>query len=188
MEEPQLPPRKLMRRREGEGHVRFLTISCYRNLNLFASPATRDGYAEHLKTTLEHDDSRDIRCVAWVVMPNHVHLLLQPPHDVTQTETLRRLNGSFSRLALARWRNLGVPGREVLDRITDSKRNLRFWQHGGGHDHNVRNDKARHEIIRYIHENPVRRELCDLPTEWKWSSACWYEGEPSIGPAIRPPA
>jgi putative transposase len=177
-----------MRRWEGEGHVRFLTISCYRRLNLFASPAVRDAYADHLKATLEHEQSRDIRCVAWVVMPNHVHLLLQPPHDVTLTETLRRLNGGFSRLVLARCRSLGHAGRRVLDRIADAKGNPRFWQHGGGHDHNVCNDEALHEIIRYIHENPVRRAMCDLPTQWRWSSARWYEGEPSIGPTIRYPA
>jgi hypothetical protein len=45
-----------------------------------------------------------------------------------------------------------------------------------------------HEIIRYLHENPVRRKLCDLPTQWQWSSARWYEREPNIGPEIRHPA
>ena len=28
--------------------------------------------------------------------------------------------------------------------------------------------------IRYIHMNPVRRELVRRPTEWAWSSARWY--------------
>ena len=36
-----------------------------------------------------------------------------------------------------------------------------------------------HPAIDYIHENPVRRNMCRRAIDWKWSSAVWYQGEPS---------
>ena len=52
-----------------------------------------------------------------------------------------------------------------------------FWQPGGGYDRNVNKKATAAKMIRYIHENPVRRGLVDSPTEWKWSSAAWYAGD-----------
>jgi putative transposase len=31
--------------------------------------------------------------------------------------------------------------------------------------------------IEYIHQNPVKRRLCQLPAQWRWSSARWYNSD-----------
>lgn len=49
---------------------------------------------------------------------------------------------------------------------------------GGGFDRNVRDADEPERTIRSIHENPVTRGLVARPTDWKWSSARWYAGEP----------
>jgi putative transposase len=50
----------------------------------------------------------------------------------------------------------------------------RFWQPGGGYDRNVVEIAAVHQIIEYIHANPVRRGLVACAEDWEWSSARWY--------------
>ena len=47
---------------------------------------------------------------------------------------------------------------------------FRYWQEGGGYDRNPRSVKALEAAIAYIHENPVRRQLRERSTDWRWSS------------------
>ena len=120
-------------------------------------------------------------------MPNHVHLLLLPSPGIELADTLRKLNGGFSHRALQRWRDLDDAGAKVLSRITDARGRPRFWQHGGGYDHNVREYRSLSHILDYLHNNPVRRELCAAPDDWRWSSARWYARLDYTGPRINPP-
>ena len=66
-----------------------------------------------------------------------------------------------------------------LDHLTvqyPSRRVFRFWQPGGGFDHNIFREKTVPAVINYIHENPVRRGLVNRPTDWVWSSARFWNG------------
>jgi putative transposase len=66
-----------------------------------------------------------------------------------------------------------------LPRITvrEGRRSRRrFWQPGGGYDRNVIDPPTAHQMIEYIHANPVRRGLVAVAEEWEWSSARWYAG------------
>jgi putative transposase len=63
---------------------------------------------------------------------------------------------------------------------------FRFWQTGGGFDHNIFNEHPLHEVIRYIHQNPVRRGLVDEALEWKWSSARFWEGNSDVALKMDP--
>ena len=89
---------------------------------------------------------------AWVIMPNHVHLLLQPLQE--PPVTLRWLKGSTAREAN---RILGRTGRP-------------FWQ-DETFDHWVRKEGERQKILRYIEWNPVTAELARSIETWPWSSA-----------------
>jgi len=67
--------RKRLKRIEHPNHIRFLTFSCYQRLPLFGNDAIKDAFVVHL------DSSRaraGFRIHAWVVMPEHVHLLIWP--------------------------------------------------------------------------------------------------------------
>lgn len=116
---------------------------------------------------------------AWVVMPEHVHVLVMPPGpQIAAGAILKSIKAPAARVAIARWRELRAP---VLDKITGADVTVRLWQRGGGHDRNVRDRDEFDSIIRYIHENPVRRGLVNRPEDWVWSSAAWYAGDRDHG-------
>jgi REP element-mobilizing transposase RayT len=96
---------------------------------------------------------------SWVIMPNHVHLLLTPEVSVS------RLLGSF-KTTTAKRANL------LLGRTGQP-----FWQ-DESYDHLVRNRDEFGRIQRYIENNPVMAGLAAMPEEYVWSSA---------GRPVRPP-
>ena len=66
-----------------------------------------------------------------------------------------------------------------LNRLTvryPSRTVFRFWQPGGGFDHNIFKERTVAAVIEYIHANPVRRGLVKEPTDWEWSSARFWDG------------
>jgi len=120
---------------------------------------------------------------AWVIMPEHFHLLLRTRHeDVAVPAILRRLKSGFAQRAISRWRELDA---QILPRITDAQGRTRFWQQGGGYDRNIYSEEEMIEKINYIHNNPIKRGLVENPEDWVWSSARWHEqGMTYTGPAI----
>jgi putative transposase len=113
------------------------------------------------------------RLYAWVLMPEHFHLLMRPrSSDQRAAEILRGIKAGFAKIVIRRWRELDAP---ILKRITDSAGRTRFWQTGGGYDRNLFSEQEVIEKIAYIHRNPVRRGLSVSPCEWRWSSAGWYK-------------
>jgi putative transposase len=113
---------------------------------------------------------------AWVIMPEHVHLLLRPGRDRGESSIercLRLMKLSVSCLVLPRWKKQNAP---ILDRIRLADGSLRFWQKGGGFDRNVRDEGELSRTIKYIHLNPVERGLVEKPEDWKWSSVRWWSG------------
>jgi REP element-mobilizing transposase RayT len=90
----------------------------------------------------------------WVVMPNHVHVILWPMPNFTLSEILKSRKRHTARQANL---ILGTTG-EI------------FWQ-PESYDHWIRNDEEKTRIRRYIRMNPVKAGLCKAPEDWKWSSA-----------------
>jgi REP element-mobilizing transposase RayT len=89
---------------------------------------------------------------AWVVMPNHVHVLLRP--NISMPVITRWLKGSTARQA-----NL------ILGRTGES-----FWQ-DESFDHRVRDEVELDRIVRYVEHNPVSASFAKDPRDWAWSSA-----------------
>ena len=105
---------------------------------------------------MRFDGSR-YRLLAWCVMPNHVHVLIEP------VETLPKIVQSWKSYT-GRWAlahnaelGLGVPGG-------------RFWMRDYW-DRYIRDQRHLDAVVAYIHRNPVIAGLCDRPEEWMWSSA-----------------
>ena len=165
-----LPIRKRMRRREVPGVVRYVTFSCQRRLPLLGKPAIRDLFVERLLAA-RHEHGFEL--FAWVIMPEHVHLLMRPRDDARLDAALRSLKTAVAKRVIARWRELRAP---VLERIRTDQGTLRFWQKGGGFDRNVRDLGEFRREVRYVHQNPVKRGLVVKPEEWKWSSVRWWMG------------
>jgi putative transposase len=92
------------------------------------------------------------RAHAWVVMPNHVHLLLQPLAPLAAIT--RAVKGSTARQAN---RLLGRTGEY-------------FWQ-DESFDHWIRNEEEFAKVKKYISRNPVAAGLVNEESKWPWSSA-----------------
>ncbi|MDY7109510.1 MAG: transposase [Planctomycetota bacterium] len=164
--------RKRLHRIEAPGHARYLTCSCYHRLALLGNPAIRDAFADQIECV--HARSA-FRLLAWVVMPEHFHLLLLIPNlpEWTVPKILQAVKRPFAQRVIARWRGLAAP---ILDRLRDASGVTHFWQRGGGYDRNIVSDEELYQKIEYLHANPVQRGLIDRPLDWAWSSARWYEG------------
>ena len=110
-----------MKRIEGHRHARFLTFSCYKRMNLFGTAALRDVFTDCLSTAR---DRHAFSLFAWVVMPNHVHLLVMPK-DAEQTvaTVLRAIKQPVAQRVIRRWRELDAP---ILSDLVDSKGVTRF--------------------------------------------------------------
>ena len=89
---------------------------------------------------------------AWVVMPNHVHMLILP--HVPLPQITHWIKGRTAREANLLLERTGEP----------------FWQHESW-DHWVRNEREFQRIVAYIEENPVSAGLAGTPEGWPWSSA-----------------
>ena len=170
--------RRTLHRHEVTGTARFLTFCCHRRLRLFDNPRVRDRFVEHLAATAA---SRAANVMAWVVMPEHVHLVIFSDEPaLTMTRFTHALKRQFAVEVLYRWKSLNAP---ILPSLTKGD-GYRFWQTGGGYDRNVIGRELL-EKIRYIHANPVRRGLVASPVDYRWSSAPAYTGHPHAGPPIR---
>jgi putative transposase len=120
----------------------------------------------------------DLSLWAYVIMPEHVHLVVSPRQTNYEVRLIRTaLKLPVQRRALAFLRR-GAPA--FLDRLRDQQPNgevhFRFWQRGGGYDRNVTDPKTLRNMIEYIHQNPVRRGIVERAVDWTWSSAQWYDG------------
>jgi putative transposase len=90
-------------------------------------------------------------------MPEHVHLLVSEPELGILAEAIHYLKLSFSKRLIGN--GCFPPGS--------------FWQKRY-YDRNIRNEHEFLEKLRYIHLNPVKRDLVREPGEWKWSSFRHY--------------
>lgn len=100
---------------------------------------------------------------------------------------LASLKRDVSRAAKAHLQDNGQ--RAWLNKLTvrsPSRTVFRFWQPGGGFDHNVFREHTLPVILAYIHENPVRRGLVDHPLDWEWSSARFWEGHRDVPLLMNP--
>ena len=92
---------------------------------------------------------------AYVVMANHIHVLLKPKnHDTSISTITKNVKGYSSREA-----------NRLLERTGQ-----RFWQ-DESFDHWSRNPSEFARIVKYIENNPVKAGLVNEPEQWEWSSA-----------------
>ncbi|HUU45051.1 MAG TPA: hypothetical protein VM118_04895 [Acidobacteriota bacterium] len=151
------------------GHAHFLTFSCWQRQPFLLD---HEACLIFLQSLAEARARERFTVWAYVLMPEHVHLLIRPLSEIYQMATiLRRIKEPVSWHVLAAWRR-DHPGR--LAAATDTTAapvGHRFWQPGGGFDRNLYSPDIIRHTIAYIEGNPVRRRLVSSPLEWEWSSA-----------------
>lgn len=147
-----------LRRIYGAGDLHFVTFSCYRRLPLLARAGRRDLF---LKTLEQTRKKYEMGVIGFVVMPEHVHLLLSEPRQKDLSVALKALKQSVSRRTLRRLRQ--SRGQGLLFGAATSLQH--FWQ-ARFYDFNVWSEKKRIEKLRYMHRHPVTRGLVSSPELW----------------------
>jgi putative transposase len=168
---------KGLHRRYGLRHLHFITCSCYRRLSLFASSRAKNLFVKILD---EVRDRYGFALAGYVVMPNHIHLLIGEPAIGTPSTVLQVLKQRVSR----RLRQKPRPhpsSRQFKLPFRDSSESLpRFWQ-SRFYDFNVWSQTKFVEKLHYMHMNPLKRKLVNHPRDWPWSSFLFYsKKEPGL--------
>ncbi len=158
------------------GHARELTFSTQHRLPLLTDGFIADWVVDAIDRARQ---THGFRLIAYVVMPEHVHLLILPEHDRPGVaEILKSVKQGVSRRAVRRLRSEKPHMLEQLVVSRPSGRTEhRFWMQGGGYDRNLTSMDTVRAAVAYIHANPVRRGLVDRDMDWRWSSAGWYDGQ-----------
>ncbi len=139
-----------LKRYHHEGDDHFVTFSCYRREPYLNTPSSRDIFLDSLEQTRRR---YNFEVLGYVVMPEHVHLLVSEPedHEIPLSKALQSLKLSVSK------------------RLTRRP----FWQ-TRYYDFNVFTHNKRVEKLKYMHRNPVTRGLVEGPEDWRWSSYRHY--------------
>ena len=145
-----------LERRHNLGHLHFITFSCHHRLPHLGSSKPKEILEQVIERTRR---SHNFLLYAYVLMPEHLHLLLSEPKNHSLSSTLRVIKGESSKL-LKGTRN-------------------HFWQ-PRYYDFNVFTTRKFKEKIQYIHRNPVTRGLVAKPEDYRWSSFNHYAtGDPT---------
>lgn len=109
---------------------------------------------------------------AWCVMPNHVHVLFQPKQGWSMSKIVASWK-SFTGRRISEY--LKSTGLSTLQRGPSSSSSSSsspnpIW-HREYWDRYIRDHAHYVNVVKYIHDNPVRAGLVAKAEDWKWSSA-----------------
>ena len=134
---------------------RFLiTATTYEHKHYFQTDTDRTWLLSELNKELQ---SHNVSIEAWVLLPNHYHLLVECQALSGIGEPLRRVH---ARTARELNRREGISGRRIWYRFVDRQ---------------IRNERHYYTTLNYIHYNPTKHRYVQKPREWTCSSLHLYE-------------
>ena len=140
----------------------FVTFTTWQRRRLFVV----EPYARlFLKTLYGYKKQGRFQLHEFVVMPEHVHLMLTPAVDITLERAMQFTKGGYSHA-------VGV----------DLDRNGEVWQRGFT-DHRIRDPEDFEGHRNYIHQNPVERRLVEIATDYRYCSA--FPGTNSVAARLK---
>ncbi len=169
-------PRKRVHRKSYNipGHAHELTFSCYQKHPFFKAERCCEWLAQAIQSARR---SQSFWLWAFVIMPDHVHLILYPyAEEYDMGRTLEAIKQPVGAKAIAFLREANSPWLARLTRRRGQRSETLFWQSGGGYDRNITAPRTLLRMIDYVHENPLRKKLVNDPQDWHWSSARHYAG------------
>jgi len=134
----------------------FITFTCYHRYPHLADPGVRDLFVQALERTRA---LYRMKVYGFVVMPEHVHLLISEPARGTVANAIQSL-----KIASAKRGKRALATRDPQ---------WQFWQKRY-YDRNESEQREFIEKLKYIHRNPVKRKLVERQEDWKWSSYRHY--------------
>jgi len=138
----------LLKRYQSDGSYHFITFSCDQRRPYLNTPQSRDLFEDSLEQTRS---TYDLELFGYVVMPEHVHLLLSEPK-------LKKLSTAIQALKVS---------------VSKQSQQRPFWL-ARYHDFNILTHRKHLEKLRYLHRNPVARGLVEAPEDWPHSSFLTY--------------
>jgi putative transposase len=160
----------------GQGDLHFITFSCYARRPYLGSPNARNKFLQILD---EVRSRHKLRLLGYVVMPEHVHLVISEPQTGDPSKSMQMLKQTVSRQVKLRHQ---APSTKASSGHPSGDDQQAFWQRRF-YDFNVWSGKKLQEKLDYMHRNPVQRLLVHHPADWPWSSWSHYEkGERGLIP------
>jgi len=161
--------RNPLRRFYGRRDLHFVTFSCYRRRPYLETARARNRFVKILH---EVRGRQGFELAGYVVMPEHVHLLITEPPKGTPSTVLQVLKQKVPHALRGKGQKSGKQLALRFDGTTN--RPPAFWQRRF-YDFNVWSEKKFQQKLNYMHRNPVERRLVLHPKDWPWSSWSFYE-------------
>lgn len=136
------------------GHYHVMSRGNNR-LAIFKEDRDKDKFLEYLRRAL---DEEGFTILAYCIMPNHYHLLVQSDTIPTMSLVMQKTNLAYSRFYQTKY---GYVGHVYQGRYSSAGINNRDYLY---------------RVLRYIHNNPVKAGLCSNPSEYSYSSYGEYIG------------
>ena len=141
-------PWGLKRFQDTKTDLHFITFSCHNRSPYLNTPQSRTVCEDSIEKARQ---KYDFVIHGYVIMPEHVHLLINEPPGAPLATALKAIKVSVSK------QSAQSP----------------FWT-SRYYNFNVYSERKRIEKLRYIHRNPVKRGLVEKPEDWRWSSFRHY--------------
>jgi len=131
----------------------LLSAACYEHSHFLNTPSRLSEFFDILIRGIEHDLQGTVH--AWVVLPNHYHVLSQVDLTAFRKWIARLHNGKSTQ-----WnREDRTSGRKVWHRFSDRL---------------IRNERHYYASLNYIHSNPVKHQHVENAQDWPWCSLHEY--------------
>lgn len=163
----------------------FVSCATVQWVDVFTRSIYSDIVVESLAYCIKH---KGLVLHAWVIMPNHIHLIISRKDESRLSDIMRDFKKFTSSKIIA-----------AINSTTESRRSWMLWIFQSAGEHNTNNtnyqfwQQENHPIlletakftkqkVDYLHENPVRARLVDTPERYIYSSARDYAGETGLLP------
>ena len=133
---------------------KFRRMELMLDRGLGACPLREPRMAQLVQENLWFHDGKSYRLLAWVVMPNHLHILAEMWKPLGEV--------------LKNWKSYTASeANKILGQVGET-----FWQ-ADYFDRYIRDQEHYRMVVRYIENNPVKAGLVREPAQWRWSSAAY---------------
>lgn len=169
---------------ENQNSLHYLTFTVVGWLDVFTRKRYRDIFMESLKYCIKH---KDLLLFSYVIMSNHVHLILRTENEVGLSAIVRDLKTFTSkRIIQSILENPGESRSEWMLRLfryyakyNSNNTKFQFWKQNN-HPVELVSPKWINQKLSYIHLNPVEAGIVDLPEHYLYSSARNYVGQEGL--------
>lgn len=153
-------------------YPQFITITNHNWLPVLKNDYHKDIVIEALKKRVEN---QQITIYAFVIMPNHMHLIWQL-HDTIIREDFQRDLLKFTARSLLQFLRMNSDPLIESLKVKTSDRHFQVWERNSLRI-DLYSEKIFLQKLNYIHCNPIQQKwkLADLPENYRFSSAAFYE-------------